>query len=169
MFKKEQVKNKLKEILCHKEKIKNYLIKEVNENEANMFTKCYAINEFKADLHIGTYVNDELISTMSFENINNIWYLTNICSNSLFENNYVKIINYFKSNINKQLFFKCDNCWPLDLHLQKCFKKLNDIEPGVWTLNKNHQKLNYFENDKDIKNSTLDKIYDCGYVLLEMK
>jgi hypothetical protein len=145
------------------------LIKEVNENEAETFINKFAINKFIGNKYIGTYANNKLISLVSFSFINNNWYLIDMCSNSKFQNNYEEILNYFKQNISEHLLFKHNNCWPLDTNLLNHFIKINDIDPGAWILNKNHQKVQYFENDEQIKDLTINKLYDCGHKLLEMK
>lgn len=176
IHKKEIVKSKLLSYLnIYKTTIdsKDCKVKEIDGNQYENFENINEIQFFlEADIKLGLFYNNELLSIMSFMNNNSEFELLRYTTklNTKIINGGSKLLSYFINNYDiKNIITYCDRRW-IDKEIFKSlnFEYMKDTSPSFWYTNCHTNQENYrFQSKENLSNYS--KIWDCGKSLLRYR
>lgn len=172
--------NKIKkqiEVLLKPKILTEYNIKEISDKEAEYFMNKYSFEKYiQSQINIGLYVDNELSAVMSFDKQKsfktNTAKITNIAMNYSSEC-YRKIIEHYTAKYDTKLYLSLNitrhNIFDF---LDFRFNFINYSDPNYIRFKHNGNKVDYFdtEDSEEIKkfhNDGRNRIFDCGFAILE--
>ena len=171
--KKDLIIEYLKNVLCINKTISiknNFRIKEISNEEFQEFNKLYSFIDIKnIDVNLGLFFNEELISVLSFNQLNKDEYEIVNLTNNIYkhvENGSYILLNYFIQNYNPKYIkaFIDFNKNTGDLYESLGFVFSGKTRPDyVWV--KNNEFIKRRDMTKDPENYM--KIYDAGFLIFK--
>ena len=198
IFKKEIVKNRLKQILDLNDNLpkipaRKCIITEVPSLLKNKFLdNIHLQGSDRSKIKLGAYYDNELIAVMTFTQGNvakgskpkeNIWELNRFATTPYYNIPGVggKLLEYFKRNYNwNKIFTYADRRWSQGkLYYNLGFNLVEETRPNYWYTYKNMRihRFNLRKTENDDKTKTerelrkeggYDRIWDCGNLKFEM-
>lgn len=171
MFKKDIVCSRVRSIIkmsSYKIYARKCIIKEINASIKNKFMNDNHIHgDIKSDINYGLYYNNELISIMAFNKLDNKyeWELVRYCplKNHNITGGPSKLLKHFITNHNpKNIISYADRCWSNGNMYKKIgFKLSHKTSPSYKCI------INGKRETQILDHNAL-KIYDCGNLVYEL-